>query len=147
MNKIDAFMEFRMLFPKMIHSLVRNNDFEIAKKENLNRTQIFTILHLWAKKECKMSGICKTQNVTKSTMTSIIDCLESRGLVQRIRKEDDRRAIYICLTKKGRLLGDKIHEDVSDRFNKKMKMLTKEEQDLFWSSLENINNIIGKIDG
>lgn len=146
MNKLDAFLEFRMLFPKMVHSLISNTDLQLGKKENLNKTQTFTILHVWVHKECKMNFLCTHLNVTKSTMTSIIDSLEKRNLVIRVRKETDRRSIYINLTEDGKVLGKKIKNDISDHFNYQMSLLDSDEQKLFWDSLENINNIINKIE-
>lgn len=39
--------------------------------------------------------------VTKGTLTGVLDRLESRGLIQRVPSQDDRRSITIQLTVKG----------------------------------------------
>ncbi len=43
-----------------------------------------------------------------ATLTGIIDRLEKSGLVERQRNPDDRRAILICLTEKGRQIAREI---------------------------------------
>ncbi len=117
MTYLDAFFRnFRRLLPKMVHSLIKNSDLQTGINEDLNKTQIFTILHVWIHKECKMTFLCKHLNVTKSTMTSVIDSLEKRDIVVRNRKKNDRRSIFISLTEKGEFLGEKIKIDIKSKF-------------------------------
>jgi DNA-binding MarR family transcriptional regulator len=53
-------------------------------------------------------------NLSKSTITVIIDKLEQENLVKRIRSRKDRRKIFLILTKKGENIFNKFLED----FNK-----------------------------
>ncbi|MCH4815976.1 MAG: MarR family transcriptional regulator [Saccharolobus sp.] len=49
-----------------------------------------------------MSRIAEKYMLTKAGLTSIIDRLEEKELVRRVRSESDRRVIYVELTEKGR---------------------------------------------
>ena len=54
--------------------------------------------------------------VTPSNITGIIDRLERKGLVERIRKEGDRRVALITLTDNG----NNISEDIPDPIEKRL---------------------------
>ncbi|XDF44529.1 MarR family winged helix-turn-helix transcriptional regulator [Saccharolobus solfataricus] len=49
-----------------------------------------------------MSRIAEKYMLTKAGLTNIIDRLEEKELVRRVRSESDRRVIYVELTEKGR---------------------------------------------
>ncbi|BDB97923.1 MarR family winged helix-turn-helix transcriptional regulator [Saccharolobus caldissimus] len=49
-----------------------------------------------------MSRVAEKYMLTKAGLTSIIDRLEEKNLVKRVRSEEDRRVIYVELTDKGR---------------------------------------------
>ncbi|HHP7235925.1 MAG TPA: MarR family winged helix-turn-helix transcriptional regulator [Desulfobacterales bacterium] len=54
--------------------------------------------------------------VTPSNITGIIDRLEKKGLVVRVRQESDRRVVLISLTNAGRKLGKALPDPVESRF-------------------------------
>lgn len=54
-----------------------------------------------------MSVLADEQVVTQASITGLVDDLEGRGLVERMRSVEDRRVINIGLTKKGRAELDK----------------------------------------
>ncbi len=53
--------------------------------------------------------------VTPSNITGIIDRLEKKGLVSRIRKEDDRRVVLITLTENGVALAERLPDPIETR--------------------------------
>lgn len=48
------------------------------------------------------SGLADEGGITRATVTGLLDGLEKDGLVERIKHPDDRRVLYVHLTKKGR---------------------------------------------
>ena len=50
--------------------------------------------------------------VTPSNITGIIDRLEKKGLVERIRQQGDRRVALITLTQSGQKLGQTIPDPI-----------------------------------
>jgi DNA-binding MarR family transcriptional regulator len=47
-----------------------------------------------------------------ATLTGLLDRLEAMGLVERRPNPADRRAILICLTKKGKKIASEVHETI-----------------------------------
>jgi DNA-binding MarR family transcriptional regulator len=61
-------------------------------------------------------------------ITSLIDHLETQGLVQRVRSVDDRRVIHILVTSQGRSLADAAMKPLADLEKRLLKQLRHEEQ-------------------
>lgn len=51
-----------------------------------------------------MHGLAEALDVSQASATGIVDRMEQRGLVTRLRDEDDRRVIRVALTDSGRQL-------------------------------------------
>ena len=56
---------------------------------------------LWIWGECEVRFLAIEADVTKGTLTGVVDTLRTRGMVQRRRHEDDRRLVSIALTEQG----------------------------------------------
>lgn len=67
----------------------------------------------------KASQLSRKMQVTQPTITQIISNLEKKGFITRTPDEEDRRAIQISVTKKGR---DSLSE-CTDSFNGKLRAL------------------------
>ena len=65
--------------------------------------------------EATPSKVSKELMVTLGTVTTSLNNLERKGYIERIRSEQDRRVVYLHLTKKGRLV-HRLHK----RFHKAM---------------------------
>lgn len=74
-----------------------------------------------------MSEIGKQMIVTFANITTIVDNLEKRKLVKRIRNKDDRRIVYVEFTKDGARLFGEIYKAHRRQVAKLMQALTKEE--------------------
>ncbi len=77
--------------------------------KDLSITEIHTIEAIGLTGEKSMSEIAADLNITTGTLTTAIDKLIKKGYVIRNRSEEDRRIVYIALTKRGKL-AYKIHE-------------------------------------
>lgn len=77
---------------------------ELNKKYQISTPQLNCLLTLNEKGSLPPSQIAKSIMVNSSTVTGIIDRLEQKGLVKRVRKKLDRRLISIELTEAGFLL-------------------------------------------
>lgn len=87
-----------------------------------------------------MSRVAEKYMLTKAGLTSIIDRLEEKNYVTRIRSEEDRRVIYVELTDKGReklAQSRKIFGEVIERFMKKLDN----------NELDNLEKILTKLIG
>ena len=62
-------------------------------------------------------------NITKPSVTVMLDKLEAESLIQKVRSDEDARSWHIRLTAKGRdiaKLHDEIHSDLTGHFTKNL---------------------------
>lgn len=95
---------------------------ELNKIYNISAAQLNCLLVLYETGPLSPSQIAKLILVNSSTVTGIIDRLEYKGLVRRLRVSQDRRVITIELTKNGKLLAENapppIQQKLMDGLNK-----------------------------
>jgi MarR family transcriptional regulator, organic hydroperoxide resistance regulator len=85
----------------------------VLAEARLSWTAFVTLWVLWIWGEMETRHLAAEANVTKGTLTGVVDTLERRGLVERRRGEDDRRLVTVTLTDQGR----ELITDVFPRFN------------------------------
>jgi len=79
---------------------------ELNKIYNVSAAQINCLLALHENGPLPPSQIAKHVMVNSSTVTGVIDRLEKKDLVKRLRISQDRRVITIELTKSGEMLAE-----------------------------------------
>jgi DNA-binding MarR family transcriptional regulator len=72
------------------------------------RFTVLTLLHRSFKQSCTPAELAGESNVTRATMTGLIDTLERDGLVSRSADPDDRRTLHIVLTSRGQKFIEKL---------------------------------------
>lgn len=75
-----------------------------------------------------LGELCKKQLVSGGNMTVVIDNLEREGLVERVRSTEDRRAIQVHLTPKGKALFEKVFPVHAAYVAELASVLTEKEQ-------------------
>ncbi|MCJ0765419.1 MarR family winged helix-turn-helix transcriptional regulator [Variovorax terrae] len=75
--------------------------------QKLGRMQLTTAMHgaleiLSCNAAVSQSVLAQALGLTRSSMVPIVDKLEDRGYVERVRLEEDRRAVLVKLTPEGR---------------------------------------------
>lgn len=73
-----------------------------------------------------------------ATLTGVIDRLERAGLVERKSNPEDRRAIRVCLTRKGKGVGGEIRNLVEPENRSFLSSLTSEEEMIFRALLRKL---------
>ena len=79
---------------------------ELNKVYNISSAQLNCLVILYENGPLPPSQIAKLMMVNSSTITGIIDRLEQKGLVKRMRISTDRRVITVDLTKNGKVLAE-----------------------------------------
>jgi len=67
-----------------------------------NPAHMYLLFLISMKNEIKTTEIAKQFGVTPGAATGIADKLEKMGLIERQRKEEDRRVVVLTLTEKGK---------------------------------------------
>lgn len=126
--------EARAAFDRTVETMIflytesRRLTKEEARKHELTGPQL-TVIKLLAGvgdlSLTRLSGLMQTRN---STVTGIIDRMESAGLVKRIRSETDRRVVHLRLTPAGRRLAAAVPIEPMQVFRRALETLTASEQ-------------------
>jgi DNA-binding MarR family transcriptional regulator len=85
----------------------------------LSAAQFSVIASLAGEERKSASDLCKGISYDAGAMTRMLDRLEAKGLIRRIRSPDDRRLVYLELTDEGRAAYPRMRElscGVANRF-------------------------------
>jgi DNA-binding MarR family transcriptional regulator len=120
-------------------------------KKNLKQKKIphsfYHILKVLKKRgELPMSEIGRLVYISKSNMTSLIDKLVENGLAERLPDKNDRRVINIALTDKGKDLLKDWRKYSNTEIKMNLSTLSNEDLEKFYESIENIRDILLKMD-
>ena len=73
------------------------------------------------------SGLCKGVSYDPGAMTRMIDRLERKGLVRRVRSPEDRRVVNLALTEEGKAVYPKLVASAATVTNRRLRGFTKAE--------------------
>ena len=71
-------------------------------KYRVTLPQLLCLSEMHTHGSTSLTNLTRKLNMNNSALTGIVDRLESKGLLQRIRKSHDRRTVYIDFTDTGR---------------------------------------------
>lgn len=89
----------------MLRRIIRATDMrskKLARESGLTPPQFMVLSAIAEMGNVAISNIANTVNLTQATVTTIIDRLEDKKLVARIRSEQDKRIVHATLTDAGR---------------------------------------------
>ena len=87
----------------------RHMEQHLLTPERLSWTAFVTLWVLWIWGEMEARHLAAEANVTKGTLTGVLDTLEGRNLVQRRRHDEDRRLVSVALTSEGEELISRLY--------------------------------------
>ena len=114
-----------------------------AEGIEINTAQGRIMFALWQKDGIPINELAQKTQLKKSTLTSMLDRLETMGYIQRQRSEKDRRIILIQRTQKDRELEKKYAEISQEMTRLYYQGFSDKEIDMFENSLARIlDNLI-----
>jgi DNA-binding MarR family transcriptional regulator len=75
----------------------------------VSQGEAHVLAHLAEASACPIGELARAFAHRRSTLTSILDRLEARGLVRRSLRAEDRRSFRVSLTPAGRALARRVH--------------------------------------
>ena len=115
---------------------------ELNKIYNASAAQINCLLALYENGPLPPSQIAKHVMVNSSTVTGIIDRLEKKDLVKRLRISQDRRVITIELTKNGKKLAENAPPPIQQKIIDGLNKLSPEEIDKIALTLKRLTDLL-----
>jgi DNA-binding MarR family transcriptional regulator len=115
---------------------------ELNKIYNVSAAQINCLIALYENGPLSPSQIARHVMVNSSTITGIIDRLEKKGLVERLRVSQDRRVITVELTKNGRMLAEHAPPPIQHKIIDGLKKLSSHEIDGIALTLKRLTDML-----
>ncbi|HVR45209.1 MAG TPA: MarR family transcriptional regulator [Candidatus Binatia bacterium] len=85
---------------------------ESALEGRLSQPEAMVLLHLWGNPDSTINDVHRAFLHRRSTLTSVLDRLESKQILERTISKDDRRNFVLKLTKSGRELAARVAESL-----------------------------------
>ncbi|GLZ03793.1 MarR family transcriptional regulator [Actinomadura sp. NBRC 104412] len=101
---------------------------EVGRERGLTPQQAHVLCHL-VDGPIGMADLSRRLHLEKSSVTGLVDRVERRGLVARVRDDRDRRAYRVALTDEGSRLACETHEAVNQRLERLAADLAPAERD------------------
>ncbi len=115
----------------------------LLKESGLTTPQVLVLQSILDLGEVTTGQISNRMHLSQGTVTTILDRLEARGLVERYRSTSDRRVVHTRLTKDGRSVLKKAPSPLHERFVAKFSELSPTKQGQIIKVLDNIAHMMG----
>lgn len=115
---------------------------KLSKDVGITGPQLLVLQELGADPGITAKQVSDIVNLSQATVTSILDRLETKSMVERVRSESDRRRIALYLTKQGKETLKNAPRSMEDSFIEKFNTLEDWEQSLLLSSVQRVANMM-----
>jgi DNA-binding MarR family transcriptional regulator len=123
-------------------SQARNAVFAALDKEmlplDLTASQFVVVINAMRGRARTVNEFCQLAGVEPGPMSRLLDRLEAKGLVRRVRDLDDRRQVNVTLTEKGAALYPQITAGTHKVYGKLLNGFSEQEALAFKHALEKI---------
>jgi len=104
----------------------------------ITSAQFIILVRLSEQEVGSAAGLCRGVSYDPGAMTRMIDRLEKKGLIRRVRRADDRRKVDIRLTPEGRAVRPKLIATVVKVLNHRLRGFTRAEAQQFTEFLHRV---------
>jgi DNA-binding MarR family transcriptional regulator len=111
---------------------------QLVKTASVTGPQLRLLQLIRSHQSATVKELADAMSLSQATVTSIMDRLESRSLIARIRSLTDKRKIHPQLTASGNALLDKAPTPLQDSFVRKFDQLQSWEQHMIIASLQRV---------
>ncbi|MFC1658537.1 MarR family winged helix-turn-helix transcriptional regulator [Candidatus Omnitrophota bacterium] len=132
--------EISKLLPKLLRGLRAG----FVAAPQVTTSQMVTLMRIYEKKNTRVGILSKEMHVSAPTITGVVDRLLRSGYLRRIPDKQDRRAVNVELTDKGRRLAENLFSEINQRWYKILKNLTDEERENYLRILRRIVEVLAR---
>ncbi|MEY3007641.1 MAG: hypothetical protein RI942_1983 [Pseudomonadota bacterium] len=119
---------------------------KLNRESGLTGPQLIILQTINALPEVTPKRLASEVTLSQGTVTVILDRLEARGLIQRVRSERDRRSYHLTLSETGRNLLAKAPPPLQDAFIERFSKLEQWEQTQILSSVQRLAVMMDAVD-
>jgi DNA-binding MarR family transcriptional regulator len=106
----------------------------------ITKPQYHVLSRLWKGDGILTSVLARDVNVTSSTLTGVLDRLETKGLIRRAASGSDRRAVEIWLTGGGRAMREPLIKIIDEINDKALDGFSEQQQRRFIKVLDKVGD-------
>lgn len=132
-----------------LRRLIRATDLHskhLVRTAGLTASQVLLLQAINDKRSATASQLARIISLSQATVTTILDHLESRGLVSRQRSTQDKRKVYIFLTEQGQQVLENAPAPLQEHFIQQFRQLEAWEQTAIISSLQRVAQMMDASD-
>jgi len=114
----------------------------LSKTSGLTSPQLLIMLEIDKESGINSSQVAKKVNLSPATVTNILDRLENKSLISRVRDTQDKRKVGLYLTDDGKALLLKAPQALQEHFIEKFSNLAQWEQSQLLSSMQRLSEMM-----
>lgn len=143
-------MDINVALNEVLVKLFRNigtieeNTLKRGKYKNVTVNDMHVIEAIGTGEPKNMTAVAKTLSVTTGTLTISVNSLVKKGLVERVRSEEDRRVVLISLSESGKAAFEYHQKFHREMVKAVVKNLNDEEKDVLARALSNLADYFQK---
>jgi len=121
---------------------IDQNEKELSQQSGLTLPQLLVLQTLKVEQPMTTGSLAQRMDLAQATVTSILDRLELKSLVIRLRNQSDKRKVWIQLTDSGLARLEQAPDTLQSRFIERFGHLKEWEQSMLIGSLECLADLI-----
>jgi DNA-binding MarR family transcriptional regulator len=115
---------------------------KLAREAGLTTSQLALLQHVANRGECSPRQLAQIMGLSQATISTLLDRVESRGLLERRKAEGDRRQVRVAVTPAGRRQLSVAPESLHARFLQDFAQLESWEQTQILASLRRVTHLL-----
>lgn len=119
---------------------------KLSKESGLTGPQLLLMQAIQDMGDITMRELAQSTNMSQATATTIIDRLEQKNLVRRVRSQTDKRKVHAVLTDEGVAKLKTAPRPLQESFINRFQALEAWEQNLLLSSLQRVSTMMNASD-
>jgi MarR family transcriptional regulator, organic hydroperoxide resistance regulator len=127
---------------RRIFKAIQDYSHEVSEKFGITGPQLWALKTISQNESLSLSDLGKRMYLHPSTITGVIDRLEKKRYVTRIRDQVDRRVIYVQLTAEGKRLAKRAPNPAQGKMIYGLKSLKRRELNLIYDSVGKLVKIM-----
>lgn len=130
-----------------VHSMIQKNFMEQVKPSGLTSGQPKVLDYLRDHNGANQKEIAAACHIEPGSLTSVLNRMEEKGLIERRMLEGNRRTFYIFMTDEGSRLKDLVEDNFASIEKKAFRNISSEKQAAFMETFSKIyENLMNKGD-
>lgn len=130
-----------------VHSMIQKNFMEQVKSSGLTSGQPKVLDYLRDHNGANQKEIAAACHIEPGSLTSVLNRMEEKGLIERRMLDGNRRTFYIFMTDEGSRLKDLVEDNFASIEKKSFRNISSEDQASFMETFSKIyENLMNKGD-